>query len=103
MNDQIRSLADPATWLGAQAKQLHALVDAARDLGRLEAALPMDEAAGVRDRLALIEVEAMVRAQGLTIGRDEIGCDMLEARSSSDPEAVRLARWAVKRLTGIGL
>ena len=99
-------LSDPAAWLGAQTAQLYALADASRELGRLEAtlaALPADEAVGARDRLALIEVEAMLRAQGLIIGRDEIGLDLLEARSGSDPEALRLARWAVRRLAGQGV
>ncbi|QDA35933.1 DUF1403 family protein (plasmid) [Paracoccus liaowanqingii] len=99
------SLADPQPWLAAQAAQASALADAARDLGRLEAtllALPAAEAAGARERLIHIEVEAMLRAQGLMLGRDEIGRELMEARAASDPEALRLARWAVRRLEGQG-
>ncbi|TJZ91397.1 hypothetical protein FA743_11450 [Paracoccus gahaiensis] len=103
--DQMLSLADPQPWLAAQAAQASALADAARDLGRLEAtllALPAAEAAGARERLVHLEVEAMLRAQGLMLGRDEIGREPMEARAASDPEALRLARWAVRRLEGQG-
>ncbi|MFD1480904.1 MarR family transcriptional regulator [Paracoccus nototheniae] len=106
MIDQRLSLADPAHWLAVQGAQIIALAEACRDLGRLEAtiaSLPEAEASGARDRLALIEVEAMLRAQGLMLGRDEIGREMLDARSGSDPEALRLARWAVRRLEGQGV
>ncbi|QDA35727.1 hypothetical protein E4191_16310 (plasmid) [Paracoccus liaowanqingii] len=67
-------------------------------------ALPAAEAAGARERLVNIEVEveAMLRAQGLMLGRDEIGRELMEARAASDPEALRLARWAVRRLEGQG-
>ncbi|QDA36967.1 hypothetical protein E4191_23320 (plasmid) [Paracoccus liaowanqingii] len=87
------SLTDPRPWLAAQAAQASALADAARDLGRLEAtllALPAAEAAGACERLAHLEVEAMLRAQGLMLGRDEIGRELMEARAASDPEALRL-------------
>lgn len=98
-------LADPRVWLAAQTQQGAALVDAARDMGRLEAtltALPAAEAEGARQRLALLEVEAMLRAQGVMLGPDEISRDLMEARASSDPEALRLARWAIRRLDGQG-
>ncbi|WP_176562874.1 hypothetical protein [Paracoccus liaowanqingii] len=99
------SLSDPQPWLVAQAAQASALADAARDLGRLEATLltlPAADAAGARERLVHIEVEAMLRAQGLMLGRDEIGRELMEARAASDPEPLRLARWAVRRLEGQG-
>lgn len=95
--------ASAALWSQAQAQQADALANAARELGRLEAtlaALPEAEAAGARLRLALIEVEAMLWAQGMVLRRDEIGRDLLDARASSDPEAMRLARWALRRLEG---
>ncbi|WP_228461930.1 Fic family protein [Paracoccus liaowanqingii] len=98
-------MANSQPWLAAQSAQASALADAARDLGRLEAtllALPAAEAAGARERLVHLEVEAMLRAQGLMLGRDEIGRELMEARAASDPEALRLARWAVRRLEGQG-
>jgi len=53
--------------LAAQADQASTLAEAARGLGRLEAALAAlspEEGNGARERLALIQVEAMLRAQG---------------------------------------
>lgn len=100
-----RSLANPRVWLAAQAGTLRAMAQASRSIGRLEAtlaALSASEANGARQRLALLEVEAMLWAQGLVIGRDEIGRDLLDARAGSDPEAIRLARWAIRRLEGQG-
>lgn len=100
------SLADRRPWLAGQAAQASALADAARELGRLEGmllVLSAAEAAGARERLVYIEVEAMLRAQGLMLGRDEIGRELMEARAASDPEALRLARWAVRRLEGQGV
>ncbi|TGN68183.1 hypothetical protein E4L95_02260 [Paracoccus liaowanqingii] len=60
------------------------------------------EAAGARERLVHLKVEAMLRTQGLMLGRDKIGRELMEARAGSDPEALRLARWAVCRLEGQG-
>lgn len=99
------SLADAAAWRAAQAEHVGALAQAARDVGRLEgtlAALSPGEAAGARERLALIEVEAMLRAQGLMLSQGEIGREVMEAGARADPEALRLARWAVRRLDGQG-
>lgn len=96
---------NPAPWIQAQARQVPALAEAARELGRLEAtlaALPEEEASGARLRLSLLEVEAMLWAQGMPLRRDEIGRDLMDARTGSDPEAMRLARWALRRLEGQG-
>ncbi|MBU2957873.1 hypothetical protein Q4511_08360 [Paracoccus sp. 1_MG-2023] len=94
---------DPASWLNAQAGLAGQLSRSTRELGRLEAtiaALPEAEAEGARMRLALLEVEAMLWSQGIALSRDEIGRDLMDARADSDPEALRIARWALRRLTG---
>ena len=99
------TFADPWVWQAEPAGLLFSLAHAARSVGRLEAtlaALPVGEANRARQRLALIKVEAMLWAQGLVMGRDEIGRDLLDARAGSDPEAIRLARWAIRRLEGQG-
>lgn len=57
---------------------------------------------GALRRLALIEVEAMLWAQGMPLRREEIGRDLLDARAGSDLEAMRQARWAMRRLDGQG-
>ena len=81
------------------------LAEAAGELGRLDAtlaALPAEAAAGAVARLALAETEAMLWAGGMVLPREEIGRDALDARAASDPEAMRLARWALRRLEGQG-
>ena len=96
---------DLSPWIAAQAAQAPALARAAREVGRLEAtlaALTPAEAQGAHQRLALSEVEAMLWAQGIILRRDEIGRDLMAARADADPEAMRLARWAVRRLDGQG-
>lgn len=97
--------ADPHLWALAQGRLSGPLARAAREVGRLEAtlaALTPTDAAGACERLALAEVEAMLWAQGMVLPREEIGREMLDARAASDPEALRLARWAVRRLAGQG-
>lgn len=92
-------------WGKAQAAHAPALAEAARELGRLDAtlaALPEAEAQGACQRLALDETEAMLWAEGLVLRRDEIGRDLIGARVTSDPEAMRLARWVLRRLDGQG-
>lgn len=96
---------DPEVWRKAQAAQARLLAEAAQELGRLDAtlaALPEAEAQGARQRLALEETEAMLWAEGLVLRRDEIGRDLMGARVGSDPEAMRLARWTLRRLEGQG-
>ncbi|MBM3606529.1 MAG: DUF1403 family protein [Alphaproteobacteria bacterium] len=101
--NSLRQSLDASVWGAAQERQARALAEAAQGVGRLEAtlaALPVPEAKGAVRRLALVEVEAMLWAQGLVLRRDEIGRDLMEARVASDPEAMRLARWAIRRLEG---
>lgn len=96
---------DPRPWLRAQAAQAGSLADAALAVGRLEAMLTgMDKRAhaGAIHRLALIETEAMLWADGMPLRREEIGRDYLDARADTDLEAMRLARWAIRRLEGQG-
>ncbi|SCY94385.1 hypothetical protein [Paracoccus tibetensis] len=96
---------DPAAWQEAQAALALPLAEAAAALGRLDATLAtLDPAAahGAVTRLALAETEAMLWAGGTVLPREEIGRDALDARAASDPEAMRLARWALRRLEGQG-
>ena len=53
-------------------------------------------------RFALIETEAMLWAQELVMERAESGRNIRDARAGSDPEAIRLARWAIRRVEGQG-
>ena len=55
--------------------------------------LPAAKTVEVR-RLALIELEGMLRAQGHVLGPEDIGREMLEARSESDPDALRMGHAA---------
>lgn len=100
-----RSLIDPAAWQAAEATFATLLADAAMAVGRLDAMLTgLDDNGrhGVIRRLALIEVEAMLWAQGTPLRREEIGRDLMEARADADLQAMRLARWALRRLEGQG-
>lgn len=93
----------PAAWLAAQAGLAVELAHAALAAGRLEARLSvMDDAAraGATRRLALIETEAMLRAQGTPLSREEIGLDAMAARAGTDLAAMAQARWALRRLEG---
>lgn len=103
--DTAADLADPAAWRQAQAALALPLAEAAAALARLDATLvSLDAAAadGAVLRLALAEAEAMLWAGGIVMPREEIGRDALDARAASDPEAMRLARWALRRLGGRG-
>ena len=103
--ETVADLADPAAWWQAQAALALPLAEAAAALGRLDATLvALDAAAadGAVTRLALAEAEAMLWAGGIVLPREEIGRDALDARAASDPEAMRLARWALRRLDGQG-
>lgn len=96
---------DPALWRLAQASLSLVLAEAAQALGRLEgqiAALPAAVRKGAIHRLALLEVEAMLWAQGIPLARDEIGRDLMDLRAGTDLEALHLARWAIRRLEGQG-
>lgn len=98
-----RLLVDPADWRAAEAGQAGALANAAMAVGRLDAmlaGLDAEARAGATRRLALIEIEAMLWAQGTPLRREEIGRDLMGARADADLEAMRLARWALRRLEG---
>lgn len=98
-----RRLLLPADWIAAEAGLAHALADAALAVGRLDAdlaATPSGARAGAIRRLALIETEAMLWAQGTPLRREEIGRDLMEARADTDLAAMAQARWAVRRLEG---
>lgn len=96
-------LIDISDWLRAQSAASVQLADAAQTVGRLDqlvAALPPDRQRGAITRLALIEVEAILWGQGTPLRREEIGRDLMEARASTDLDAMKQARWAIRRLEG---
>ena len=98
-------LFDATDWRAAQAALAQELDMAAQALGRLDEVMAaLDEAAraGATRRLALIETEAMLWAQGRPLRREEIGRDLMEARAGADLEAMRIARWGLRRLEGQG-
>ncbi len=97
------ALPRPADWLAAQSVLAVDLAGAALAVGRLEARLSLmdDKArAGATRRLALIEIEEMLRAQGTPLSREEIGLDAMAARAGTDLAAMAQARWALRRLEG---
>ena len=99
------ALFDADGWRAAQAALAADLAMAAQALGRLDevmAAMPDDQRTGATLRLALIETEAMLWAQGRPLRREEIGRDLMEARARADLEAMRIARWGLRRLEGQG-
>ena len=102
-DQETRDLPDLAPWSAAQVAHLRPLADAALAVGRLDAdvvALPPDQRAGFLRRLALIEVDEILWAEGRPLPREDIAVDLMDARAASDPEAVRFSRWAVRRLEG---
>lgn len=93
----------PADWLAAQSALAVDLAVAALSVGRLDARLSLMDAqsrAGATRRLALIEIEEMLRAQGAPLSREEIGLDAMAARAGTDLAAMAQARWALRRLEG---
>ena len=95
----------PEDWLAAQRDQSGLLARAAAATGRLDAMLAEmspDACKGAIRRLALIEVESMLWAQGTPLQREEIGRELMDARAGTDLDAMRLARWGLRRLEGQG-
>ncbi len=95
----------PEDWLAAQNALAGLLARASAAIGRLDAtlaALPPEGQDGATRRLALIELEAMLWVQGSPLRREEIGRDLMDARAGTDLEAMRLARWGLRRLEGQG-
>lgn len=95
----VRSLADPAEWLAAEARLAADLARAAADLARLDAVVE-GSGEGMVTRLALIEAEAMILAEGGRVRREQIGRDMM-GRGGVPGLAADLgrARWALRRLS----
>lgn len=94
-----------APWLAAQSACAVSLAAAALAVGRLDALIAgMERVArnGAIRRIAMIEVEAMLWAQGTPVRREEVGRDVMEARADTDLTAMHLARWALRRLEGRG-
>ncbi|AGT11418.1 helix-turn-helix domain-containing protein [Paracoccus aminophilus] len=89
-------LTDPEVWLRAEARLAQPLARAACALGALDAAI--EEAPWLAQRLALIEVESMLWGQGVILRREDIGRELLAARSGADTEGLTQARWALRRL-----
>ncbi len=103
--DSLAPLFDAGAWRAAQAELAVELALAAQALGRLDEVMAgQGEAArdGATRRLALIEIEAMLWAEGRPLRREEIGRDLMEARAGADLEAMRIARWGLRRLEGQG-
>lgn len=100
-----RDLLRPQDWRAAEAALAGPLADAAMATGRLDAtlsAMPPEARQGAIRRLALVEVETMLWAQGTPLRREAIGRDLMEARADADLDAMHLARWALRRLEGQG-
>lgn len=86
-------------WEKAQAAMALPLARAAMAVGALDAVLGGDP--GMTRRLALIEVEAMLWAEGTPVPREDIGRDlMMLGRPGTNPLAMARARWAIRRLEG---
>lgn len=95
----------PSDWLAAQQVHSGALARASAAIGRLDAtlaAMTAEGQEGATRRLGLIELEAMLWAQGTPLRREEIGREVMDARAGTDLEAMRLARWGLRRLEGQG-
>ena len=74
-----RALIAPADWLAAQAALAVKLARAAQALGALDQAVAGDP--GMIRRLAMIEIEAMLWAEGTPLPREDIGRDLMAGRA----------------------
>lgn len=99
--EPVTNLADPAPWRAAQSADAVALAEAAQALGQLDAVVAQ-MGDGATLRLALREVSALSWMTGAPLSVDEIGRDRLQAKAGTDVQALRQARWALRRLTGDG-
>ncbi|TCM75885.1 uncharacterized protein DUF1403 [Rhodovulum steppense] len=88
----------PEAFLEAEAAQAAALARAAAALAALDEAVRRS-GRGMAERLALIEAEAMLRAEGGRAGREEIARHLAQALPADRhrPDIARAA-WAVRRL-----
>ncbi|MFA3916453.1 helix-turn-helix domain-containing protein [Ruegeria hyattellae] len=89
---------DGRTWQATEAAQYPLLVAAAQAVARYGERL-RHAAPGVNERLALMTVSALLRAEGIWLGPDQIAL-YRAFRLSSDDMARELSRadWAVRRL-----
>lgn len=89
---------DERTWQAAEAAQYRLLVAAAQAVARYGERL-RHAAAGVSERLALMTVSSILRAEGIWLGPDQIAL-YRAFRLGSDDMARDLSRadWAVRRL-----
>ncbi|WP_170311940.1 hypothetical protein [Sulfitobacter sabulilitoris] len=95
-----RRLTDPAAWRKAEASHAADLARAAGALSALDQACRHVPGSGAGERLALIEIEAMLWAAGARIPRERIGQHLRAAGGvSGDPAALAEARWAMRRLS----
>lgn len=95
-SEHLPDLTDPRSWQRAQADLAVPLAGAASALGALDALV--QRAPWLPPRLALIEVETMLWAQGTLLRREDIGRDLMAARMGADLHGLVQARWAVRRM-----
>ncbi|WP_051201744.1 Fic family protein [Paracoccus aminophilus] len=98
-------LSVPEVWRGVQAALSAELAATAFAVGQLDAdlaAMPPDLRAGALRRLALREADAVLRAEGHALSPEDLAAELLDAAGPEDAEALRFARWAVRRFEGRG-
>lgn len=88
-------------WRRGQGGCAADLARAAMSVGRLDELVGTMEA-GAITRLALVEAEELLWAAGTPVSADDLGRDLIEARSSTDLAALQQGRWALRRLEGHG-
>lgn len=101
-----RPLIRPDAWRKAEAACAGPLARAAQALGQVDGVMQMigspELRAAITRRLALIEVSAMLWAQGCPIAPDDLGRDQMAAGTAIDLDGLQLGRWALRRLEGQG-
>lgn len=115
MNDErpLPDLSKPGLWQDGQRTHAAAMARAGFALGQLDADLStlspdsvIGPETGARTgairRLALIEVSAILSACGRPLPPAQIAADLLDTAPVEDMQALRFARWAVRRLEGQG-
>lgn len=98
-------LLEVGDWCAAEGCEAAALARAAMALGRLDGALavtPEGQRAGALTRLAMAETEVLLWAVGTPLAPEDLGRDLMDVPAHVEPETLRLARWAVRRLQGRG-
>ncbi len=101
-----RRLIRPEDWRKAESLCAGPLARAAQAMGQVDGVMQMIERpelrAAITRRLALIEVSAMLWAQGCPIAVDDLGRDQMAAGAGVDLDGLQLGRWALRRLDGQG-